>query len=102
VRQSHARWRLRGSGSGALPVGTTFRFTLDHSAQVTVRFTGATRAGTVRLRAAAGTHRLPFDGRIAGRRALVRGRYTVVFTAANRAGVSHAERLRFTIATGKG
>jgi NHL repeat len=129
VRQSHAVWR-EGSKlariarhSGRLPVGTTFTFTLDLDATVTLRFTQR-RAGrrqgrrcvarnrhnaahrhctrtvtvaTLTLPAHRGDDSIAFQGRVSRSRKLRPGRYTVVIRASDAAGFSAARTLTFTI-----
>jgi hypothetical protein len=104
------------------PKGTTFSFSLDQPAKVTVAFRRALpgrrvgrsckapthrlrhRRKCVRLRSVgsltrdghAGNNRVAFSGRI-GRKTLRPGRYRAVFTATNAAGASPPRTLRFKI-----
>ena len=129
VRQSHSVWR-EGSRLARLsrsvhrpPLGTTYSFTLDQSATVTLRFTQKvtgrrsgrrcvartrrnagrkhctltlTRA-TLAVPAHAGADKIAFQGRVSRTRKLRPGRYTVVIRATNSAGASAARSLTFTI-----
>ncbi len=128
VRQSHSRWRegnalARISRRHRAPVGTTFSFTLDQSATVTLRFTQSvpgrrqgrrcvapshrnskrkrcTRTVTVAtlsLPAHAGPDKLAFQGHLSRSRKLRPGRYTMLIRAANAAGSSTTRSLTFTI-----
>jgi hypothetical protein len=114
-----------GARKHALPVGTTFSFSLDQAASVTLAFRHSTQGrrvsgtcvakthgnagkptctrvvadGSLRLRASAGTKRLRFEGRISPTRKLRAGRYSVLFTATSTAGKSSPMQSRsFTIA----
>jgi hypothetical protein len=130
--QSHRTWRagtalahLAGSGAHApSPVGTTFSFSLNEQATVTLAFareaagrrvghrcapaTRKNRGGTsCRLSRAAGTlsftahpgqNRAYFDGRISVSQALTPASYGLTLTAINTAGQRSAPRsLHFTI-----
>jgi NHL repeat len=128
VRQSHSRWRegrapARISRRHRAPVGTTFSFTLDQSATVTLRFTqrvpGRRRGrrcvapshrnakrrrctrtvmvATLSSAAHAGLDKLAFQGRVSRGRKLRPGRYTVLVRATNAAGSSATRSLTFTI-----
>lgn len=129
--QSHAVWR-EGKKAAALsrtskkkaPVGTTFSFTLDQSANV--RFVFAQQVGgrsvkgrcvaqtksnrrkrackrtvtrgTLSFAAHSGLNKLAFQGLLTRSKKLPPGRYTVLISAANAAGRRSATRsLRFTI-----
>ena len=130
LKGSHARWRAGAAPARissrarakATPVGTTFSFSLNVSAKVTLLFSHASagrrvkgscvastahnaklprctrkvRAGALSLNAASGAGRITFDGRI-GARKLKPGRYTMTITAANTAGSSKPRSLTFTI-----
>ena len=137
LKQSAGRWiagtRLARFGATAamrarkhgLPVGTTFSFSLDQVASVTLTFrhseqgrrvsgtcvasthgnagkpkcTRVVAAGSLRLRADAGANKLRFEGRISPSRKLGPGRYTVLFAATSAAGKSSPPQSRsFTIA----
>ncbi|HVY78365.1 MAG TPA: hypothetical protein VG898_07670 [Solirubrobacterales bacterium] len=107
VRQSTARWRvgnrLATISRAKPPVGTTFSFSLNERATVTLTFTRRVRARTVtagRLTFAGhdGTNKVAFQGRISPKKKLEPGRYTLVITAANPAGMrSSPKSLNFTI-----
>ena len=111
--------------ASGLPVGTTFSFSLDQVASVTLTFrhseqgrrvsgtcvasthgnagkpkcTRVVAAGSLRLRADAGANKLRFEGRISPSRKLGPGRYTVLFAATSAAGKSSPPQSRsFTIA----
>lgn len=128
VSQSHSRWRA-GSKLATLSrrrvaVGTTFSFSLDQAAAVTLSFTqpaGGRKVkgrcvaqthrnahkrkcrrtltrGTLALSAHAGMNRISFAGRLSASRRLRPGSYTVVIVATNAAKQrSAAKRLTFTI-----
>jgi hypothetical protein len=112
---------------GGMPVGTTFSFRLDQSAQVTLTFRHATQGrrvagkcvvrtrsnaakphctrtltdGTIRVNAAGGNSRLRFDGRVNSMKKLTSRSYSVAVSAKNAAGkTSTAQVLHFTIAPG--
>jgi len=131
AHESHRVWRegrllarLSRSG-GQLPVGTTFSFTLNERANVSLRFTqlvGGRNSGRVcvtptkknrghasckrtvtrgmmSVAADAGASRLTFEGRISRRVDLRPGRYRLVITAANALGAhSRPASLSFIIA----
>jgi len=126
--QSHRRWRegtaLPHIARAQLPVGTTFRFTLNESAEVRFGFkqllpgrsvggrcVAATRSrrnrpncwrkvirGKLYFRMGAGAHTLRFQGRVSRHKRLPVGRYVLVITAINATGQKATARLRFTIA----
>ena len=107
VRQSAARWRagsrLATASRAKAPIGTTFSFSLNEDASVTFSFTRRARARAVpagRLTFAGhdGTNKVAFQGRISPRKTLKAGRYTLVITATDSAGVrSEPRSLSFTI-----
>jgi hypothetical protein len=107
ARQSKTRWReghrLARISRGKAPIGTTFSFSLNEEATVTLGFTRrvnrrAATAGTLTFTGHTGTNRVAFQGRISPGKKLKPGRYTLVITAANSAGVSSAPKsLSFTI-----
>lgn len=112
LRQSHARWR-RGSKHARLtarakapPVGTTFSFTLNEGARVTLTFASSrggrrVRAGAVKLRGHRGQNRVAFFGRLAGHKRLKPGRYTLVVGAVNVLGRHGKSRpLHFVVLAG--
>jgi alpha-tubulin suppressor-like RCC1 family protein len=111
ISQSVSRW-VRGRAAATitanrkrkLPVGTTFRFTLDQSATLKLSFTRPGRrvgkhcmaaatthgkrkctivAGTLGLTGHAGTDRVGFDGRFGSGKELAPGTYELVVTATN-------------------
>jgi hypothetical protein len=123
LRQSGARWRTHAVKRGPrLPVGTTFRFTLDRAAQVRfafsqivsgrrvggrcVKVTKANRGksrcdrsqsvGTLSVTGKAGANAVAFRGRLAGR-TLAPGRYRLLVTALGDGKTSAAAATRFTI-----
>ncbi|MGZ4332325.1 MAG: choice-of-anchor Q domain-containing protein [Solirubrobacteraceae bacterium] len=130
ARQSALRWlpsrtRATLTRGHALPVGTTFTFGLDQTAEVTLTFTHmasgrlvrrhcrapsrrnehrpkctrALVAGTLLFAAHAGANRIRFYGRLSRRAQLTPGDYAVDIGAINGAGRrSGPRRLRFTIA----
>ncbi len=110
-----------------VPVGTTFSFTLDQAAQVTLTFrhtaqgrrvsgkcvartkgnagrprcTRTLTDGALRVQAKTGVNRLRFEGRITAAKKLKAGAYSVVLTAKRSgAAASPPKSLRFTIARG--
>jgi hypothetical protein len=106
-----------------IPAGTTFAFTLNVQAAVSLAFsqdvsgrtlkgkcvaasrgarsepacTRSVNRGTLSLAGNAGRNVVPFEGRIPGSHKLAPGTYTLVITASNAAGRSSPKRLRFTI-----
>ena len=131
LAQSHSTWRAGGAGgTGARtkkhpPLGTTFSFTLDQPARVSLSFARSLRGRTVRGRCVVptkanrhrpacsrrisaatlsiaghrGVNRLAFRGRVSGSKNLAPGRYTMLVTATNAAGKrSRGQSLGFTIA----
>jgi DNA-binding beta-propeller fold protein YncE len=124
VHQSHARWREHGKAKKhAPPVGTTFRFTLNTPAKVTLTFTqrlpgrrvggrcvapfrrhakhrACTRTkarGSFSFAADPGINRRDFSGTIPHHGRLPVGRYTVTLTAKRNKLHSAPKSLRFTI-----
>ena len=125
VHQSHARWREHGTAKKhAPPVGTTFTFTLNTAAKVTLTFTqrlpgrtvggqcvararhnanhrACTRAkarGSFSFAADPGGNRRDFSGTIPHQGRLPVGRYAVTLTAKHNTLHSGPSTLRFTIA----
>jgi len=127
VGQTHPRWR-EGSKLAKLSrraaLGTTFSFTLDQAASVSLSFTQPATGrrvkgrcvakthsnrhkprchrtvtrGTLTLGAHAGVNHVAFEGRVSASRRLRPGSYTVVITATNTAKQqSAAKRLSFKI-----
>jgi hypothetical protein len=130
VSQSHRRWR-RGTRLGRLsavaarpPVGTTFTFTLDRAANVTLSFTRSSSgrvvrgrcvaltpvnrhsksctltkgAGTVTFKGHRGVNRISFQGRLSKRKRLATGSYLLGVTAALTGGpASRPSTLRFSV-----
>jgi len=106
ARQSTTRWRegnrLARISRAKTPTGTTFWFSLNEPATVTFSFTervsGTVTAGTLTFKGHSGTNKVAFQGRISPVKKLKPGRYTVVITATNAAGVRSAPKsLSFTI-----
>jgi sugar lactone lactonase YvrE len=128
LAQSAARWREGGalaalSRARRVPVGTTYSFTLDTAASVTLTFArrapGARRggrcvakhghskgrrctrflaAGTLSLSGHAGSDRIRFQGRLSRTRRLVPGAYRVTVVARGAGGLaSTPAALTFTI-----
>jgi hypothetical protein len=127
LRQSHRIWREGGSlatfaAKHKAPVGTTFTFTLNEAATVTLTFTqpGAGRnvggrcaslnrrnrkqrkcargAGSLTHAAHAGLNTVAFAGRVSPGRKLAPGSYTLVVTAIGADGhISAPQTIRFTI-----
>ena len=127
VRESNKRWRDGGKLAGIsrarrrrTPVGTSFSFTLNEAARVSLKFVRetvgrrvksghkskcatATRrnrkdrrctltkaAGTLSLSAREGADKVSFDGRIKGAKKLAAGSYTVTIEATNARGAHSA------------
>jgi YVTN family beta-propeller protein len=130
AHQSASRWRVgnkaaRISTAGKRPVvGTTFSFSLNEQASVSLSFSELLRgrkvgrrcvaktpknarhkrctrtlaAGTLSFGGHTGANTVSFQGRISSSRRLVPGRYTLIITATNSAGVRSAPAsLSFTI-----
>jgi 6-phosphogluconolactonase (cycloisomerase 2 family) len=88
--QSHRRWRERRHG------GTTFSFTLNEAARVTLAFTQKNHhpiLGRLTVAGHAGRNKVAFNGRINRHTKLKPGTYTLTI----RAGASAPQRLTFTI-----
>lgn len=128
VSQSASRWREPGKNRHRkrLPIGTTFRFTLNESATVlafTQTITGRRVSGrcvrqtrhnghkrscrlkvtvaTTTVAGHAGRNKVAFTGKISRHRTLAPGSYTLVLTATNSARQQSARKtLRFTIVHG--
>jgi hypothetical protein len=127
LRETASTWVERHGSGGRLPVGTTFTFSLDQAASVTLSFArsaggrmaggrcvapplatssapACTRrigAGTLTIKAARGANGLRFSGRTSSGQ-LPAGSYTVVVRATGRSGqASVALSLQFTIAAPK-
>ena len=131
LTQSHSTWRerrapgTRTKATTRTPVGTTFSFTLDQAAHVSLSFTqrlsgrsvkshcvavskanrhrpACTRGRAVAILPVAGhsgVNRLVFQGHVSRSKQLAPGRYTVLITATNTAGQrSRVQSLSFTIA----
>jgi Pro-kumamolisin, activation domain/IPT/TIG domain len=124
VRQSVAQWIERRARHGGVHVGTTFSFTLDQAAKVTLSFTRATRgaisssgrcvapsraapgarrctlaraAGALSVRGQRAANSFAFSGKTSSG-TLGPGRYTVTLTARGLSGKpSAAVSLQFTI-----
>ena len=124
LREAAARWIARGAKHGRLPVGTTFSFSLDQSAKVTLRFvrtssgrldggrcvaaasakpsarscTQRVAAGAFSVAAKRGDNAISFSGHTAAG-ILAPGSYVVTLTAVGLSGRPSAqESLRFTVA----
>jgi hypothetical protein len=107
-----------------VPVGTTFSFTLDQAATVTLKFTHTGRGrkvsgkcvarsarnalkpvctrpvsdGSLRVQARSGSSKLHFEGKVSRLVKLKPGSYAVAITATGAAGtVSVPKTLRFTV-----
>jgi 6-phosphogluconolactonase (cycloisomerase 2 family) len=90
LTQSHRRWREGKHG------GTTFSFTLNQAARVTLAFTQKNHQrilGRLTVSAHPGRNKLAFNGRIGRNVKLKPGTYTVTL----RSGASAGQRLTFTI-----
>ncbi len=107
ARQTATRWRagnrLATTSRAKTPTGTTFSFSLNEQATVTFSFTQRLRgrtvtAGGLTFTGHSGTNRVKFQGRVSSTKKLKPGRYTLVITATDSAGVHSAPRsLSFTI-----
>jgi DNA-binding beta-propeller fold protein YncE len=128
ARESHRIWRERGKLAVITrrkpPVGTTFSFSLNEQASVTLAFTqladgrkvrgkcvAQTKAnqhkrackrtvtrGTLTFTGHADTNKVAFQGRISPSKKLLPGKYALVISATNAAGQrSSAKPLTFTI-----
>ena len=125
LRQAAVTWRTGGTGGRHRPaLGTTFSFTINQPATVTLSFTRqvtgrlvggrciaateqtnrrphCTRAiagGTLTLGAHTGINRIRFRGRVSSRRVLQPGHYVMTLTATSAAQLRTTQRpLRFTI-----
>jgi hypothetical protein len=105
VRQSASKWRegnrLAGISRAKTRTGTTFAFSLNEGATVTFSFAeraGGRKAGTLTFSGHSGTNKVVFQGRISAAKKLKPGRYTLVITATNSAGLRSAPKsLSFTI-----
>jgi hypothetical protein len=128
ARQSTTRWRegnrLAGISRAKTPIGTTFSFSLSEQATVTFSFvesvsgrrvkgecvtqteknrrkptcTRTATAGVLTFTAHGGANKVAFQGRISSAEKLRPGRYTLVITATNSAGVRSAPKsLSFAI-----
>lgn len=110
LRQSHQSWRegtrpprlTAGDRSrSSPPTGTTFTFTLNEPARVTLTFV-RTSPSRVRQQLTVTAHRgqnqLSFQGHLSSTKRLPAGRYTVTFSAVNAQGKStRPQSLTFTI-----
>jgi len=123
LQQSSSRWRTQGDRRGSrLPIGTTFRFTLDRFAQMRLAFSQITfgstgrRAlrqgdqgerqqapvqspparGALEIGGEAGTNAYNFRGKINGR-TLKPGRYRLLVTAFADGKTSAPASIGFTI-----
>jgi hypothetical protein len=107
ARQSTTRWRegnrLARISRAKTPTGTTFSFSLNEQATVTFSFSqsvdGRVTVGRLTFTGHSGTNKVAFQGRISPVKKLKPGRYTLVITATDSAGVRSAPKsLSFTIA----
>jgi hypothetical protein len=127
--QSHRTWRegtkLAAISSTQPPVGTTFSFTLNQRARVSLAFTQpaagrliagtcvpqtknnrgnrgcslTATTGTLSFNGHTGTNKVSFQGRLSRSRRLKTGHYTLYVTAIDSAGFpTEAQALSFTIA----
>jgi hypothetical protein len=108
ARQSATRWRegnrLAHISRAKTPIGTTFSFSLNEQATVTLSFSRrvsgrrTATAGALAFLGHSGTNKVAFQGRISPVVKLKSGRYTLVITATNSAGEHSAPKsLSFTI-----
>jgi hypothetical protein len=105
ARQSAARWREGNRPArisrAKMPTGTTFSFSLNEQATVTFGFAQSASGrtvGTLTFAGHSGTNKVAFQGRISPKEKLKPGRYTLVITATNSAGMRSAPKsLSFTI-----
>ncbi len=109
ARQTAMRWRegnrLAAASRTKTPTGTTFSFSLNEQATVTFSFNQSVRGrkgtvtpGKLTFTGHSGTNKVAFQGRISSKKTLKPGRYTLVITATNAAGVLSAPKsLSFTI-----
>jgi hypothetical protein len=105
LTQSHKRWRAgpkrarHARNSKRTPTGTTFSFTLNRAAAVTLAFrSGGKTKGTLHVKAHKGRDNVFFAGRLSKMKRLRPGRYTLTLSAVDAAGL-HARQhsLTFTI-----
>jgi hypothetical protein len=104
IHQSHKRWR-EGSKRARLsrkgtPTGTTFSFTLNLPARLTLGFSRGRKrtAGTLSLAAKrSGNVRVTFDGRLSRHKRLAPGRYKLTITATAHGKKSKPRTASFTI-----
>ena len=105
LRQSATVWLERRRARNGGRIGTKFSFSLDQAAGVTFRFLYAASgrsAGTVTLKAHAGTDTLPFSGTTSSG-ALAPGSYTALVSAIGVGGQRSTIRtLRFMVASPTG
>jgi hypothetical protein len=114
LKQSASQWREANKAAHISrvkksPIGTTFTFTLNQPASITLTFKGrrcarhtkrcrrTVVAGTLRFTGHQGTDKVRFYGRISAHRKLRPGRYTVTITATSVAGTATSKPLAFTI-----
>ncbi|MGO8906637.1 MAG: hypothetical protein ACLQMH_13585 [Solirubrobacteraceae bacterium] len=109
--QSNRIWREGAAQASfarkhrALPIGTTFSFTVNEQASIGLAFTQqvgrrkrAITRGTLSFTGHAGTNRLFFGGRVSRSKMLAPGSYTLVITARSAVGGhSSSSRLSFRI-----
>jgi alpha-tubulin suppressor-like RCC1 family protein len=127
VSQTHSTWREGGKAATIAkrsPVGTTFAFSVNEAAHVTLAFarqvhgrrvnhkcvaptrsnrhkpscTRSVAAGALSFKVAAGAHTVAFQGQLSSSKKLGAGRYKVTVTATNSAGKrSQGKTLSFSI-----
>ena len=107
ARETNRRWReprrskLVHVSRRALPVGTTFSFSLDEPAAVRLDFirrgSRGRVSGTLRIRGHAGTNAVHFLGYLTRRKRLNAGSYVVRITAATPGAPPSSQTLSFTI-----
>jgi 6-phosphogluconolactonase (cycloisomerase 2 family) len=100
--ESHPTWSevAAPSGEHPPPVGTTFNFTLNETAQVTFTFaeSGKGQKGTLTVTGRSGQNKVAFQGRLNAHHKLATGSYAATIVARNEGGASKPAHLSFTIA----
>jgi uncharacterized delta-60 repeat protein len=92
-KQSHKRWDESGKKAG-----TTFTFTLNETAKVTLVFkAGKHKKGTLTFNGRAGVNHFRFKGKLKHKHKLAPDTYTVTITAVDGSQHSNALHLKFTI-----
>jgi hypothetical protein len=96
LKQSSTKWIEKKPKARKHPsIGTTFSFTLNEQAQVTLTF----RAGTLTVTKAAGADRIAFSGKLTNGHKLKVGSYSVTVTAKANGETTTSKRLNFKILT---